>query len=225
MHQKESSQAYLYDLHNFIGSPQFLGGMQIDDHEGDEAALTQLPEVELDELLAMSGRHLSKEITIANKRLVAVVVASPGTFQADVLFVILGGGMILVASVALAAWVWSTTRRVARETIERTRSEAEKTALILDNAQQAATAERELVCSNRLLICGLIVCLVPCFLDHDPSHSLQSFTVNDLHTSERLFGARSSEPGERRPGRLQLCESGRQQRKPTSNRGIDSDDA
>ena len=83
INQKESSQAYLYDLQNFIGTPQFLGGMQIDEHEGGEAALTQLPEVELDELLATSSRHLSKEITVANKRLVAVVVASPGTFEAD----------------------------------------------------------------------------------------------------------------------------------------------
>ena len=128
--------------------------MQIDYHEGGEAALKQLPEVELDELLATSSRHLSKEITVANKRLVAVVVASPGTFEADTLFVILGGGIILVASLALAAWVWSSTRRVARETIERTRSESERTALILDNAQQAATAERELVCCNRMLKCG-----------------------------------------------------------------------
>jgi CHASE1-domain containing sensor protein len=147
----ESSQAYLYDLHDSKGSPLFLGGTQIDHVRGGEPTLNQMPEIELEELLAASDRYLLKEITVANKQLAAVVVALPDTFHANTLFVVLGGCTILVASVLLAAWVWTNTRRVARETAERARSEAEKTALILDNAQQAAKAERELVSSTRSL--------------------------------------------------------------------------
>ena len=101
--QVQSSQAYLYDLDGSKGSPLFLGGLQIDHYDGDDATFTHLQEIELDELLATTDRYLSKEISVANKRLAAVVVASPDTFQADTLFVILGGCIILVASVLLAA--------------------------------------------------------------------------------------------------------------------------
>ena len=157
--QVESSRTYLFDLSDSTGSPLFLGGMQISPSKVDDEppTLTSLPDIQLDELLATSDRYLAEDITVANKQWTAVVVALPGTYEPDIIFVVLGGCIIWIASLCLATWVWSNTRRVNRDIAERARTESEKTALILSAARQAAKAERELVGPfNAHFYCGLM---------------------------------------------------------------------
>eukprot|EP00545_Synedropsis_sp_CCMP1620_P004737 CAMPEP_0119010656 /NCGR_PEP_ID=MMETSP1176-20130426/5154_1 /TAXON_ID=265551 /ORGANISM="Synedropsis recta cf, Strain CCMP1620" /LENGTH=814 /DNA_ID=CAMNT_0006963361 /DNA_START=160 /DNA_END=2604 /DNA_ORIENTATION=- len=141
--QAEPSKVYLYDRSDSSGSPLFLGAIQIDPVGGEQAILTPLEEVELEEVLK-ADRMVTEEIPVASKVWVVVVTAVEGTFQADLVFVILGGVIICIASLCLALWVWTNTCRMVRFNAERARSDAEKSALILDNAKQSAKAEREL---------------------------------------------------------------------------------
>jgi hypothetical protein len=122
--------------------------MRVEYTKGKPLRLSQTPEIELEELLLQSKRYQAEDIPVANKLWAVVVVAVPGTFEPQIVFVVLGGVIIFVASLCLAVWTVTNTRRIARDNAEKARSEAEKTALILDNAQQAAKAERELVRSS-----------------------------------------------------------------------------
>lgn len=81
-----------------------------------------------------------EEINVTNRLWTVAVVAQDDTYQANYVFVILGGVVILVASVGLALWVF----RMTKITKLKTQAEAEKAALIIDTAKQATQAEREL---------------------------------------------------------------------------------
>jgi hypothetical protein len=179
--QVESSRTYLFDLSDSKGSPLFLGGMQINHSELDDESptLTSLPDIQLDELLAMSDRYLAEDITVANKKWTVVVVALPGTYVPDIIFVVLGGCIIWVASLCLAAWVWSNTKRVNRDIAERARTESEKTALILGTARQAAKAERELVRPCKLAFCGLLVSIARLFLIWTTNSTLRFLLISN----------------------------------------------
>ena len=162
-----SSRVYLYDHVSNPTSPEFLGGIQVDQPQQQEkrfynaqviipqyqeqavATLTSLPEMEFSILLGEirhKQRHLVEQIRVANKRWTVVVVIPPAVrWQEESVFVVAGGLVILVAAAVLALWTWSNWHRVARENAAAATAEAEKTALILDGARKAANAERDLV--------------------------------------------------------------------------------
>jgi signal transduction histidine kinase len=71
-------------------------------------------------------------------------VAVDDAYQPHILFVVLGSVIIFLASVCLALWIFSNTRRISSFNQMKAQSEAEKALLILDNARQATKAEREL---------------------------------------------------------------------------------
>ena len=68
------------------------------------------------------------------------MVAPENTYQANIVFVVLGGIIIFFASIFLALWVF----RITKITQLKAAVEAEKAALILDTARKATKAEREL---------------------------------------------------------------------------------
>lgn len=124
--------------------PVFLGGMRVAQRRVDgKAVLEQLQEVRLGDLAGQRQVHATLE-DIADREWTAVVVAVEGTFQPNFLFVILGGVIILAASLLLAGWVYGNAKRVARYNAMKAESEAEKVALVLENTRKAADAEREL---------------------------------------------------------------------------------
>jgi len=146
--QGEAALVYLYDKSDSSGQPLFLGAAQVvpSARVREKADMIWLPEIELDDLqAAVTSRHYFQEdVLVANKEWTVVVKAISGTFEPDVLFVVLGGVIFLLASVLLALWVWNNARRIAVYNRLRAQAEQEKAALILDNARQAAKAERDL---------------------------------------------------------------------------------
>ena len=110
---------------------------------GRSPDLHMLPEIELD-TVRQSFRYREQDIAVANKFWTVVVVAIDDTFEPVLTFVILGGLVIFTASIFIAIWVHSNTRRIAHFNAMKAEADAEKSALILDNAKQAAKAEREL---------------------------------------------------------------------------------
>ena len=139
--QGASSLVYIHDSTDASGSPLFLGGVGVDT-TGGKAVLVFLPEIELNQV--HGHKQWEDTVMAANKVWTVSVAAVDGTFEGDNLFVILGGVIICIASIALALWVYTTARRVRRFNNMKAKAEAEKTALILDNANQATRAEREL---------------------------------------------------------------------------------
>jgi hypothetical protein len=107
--------------------------------------LAFLSEARLKHVTARCRYHKVTNVSVANKVLTVVVVAAEGTFRPrGLIFVLLSSSLILVASMGLAHWNYSYTERVVRLNSIRAAAEAEKQALILDSARQAAVAEREL---------------------------------------------------------------------------------
>lgn len=142
--QGASSLVYIYDSSDTAGGrPMFLGGVHVDTTAGgDQAVLQFLPEIELDNVHG----HLQWQdtVTAANKIWIVSVAAPEGTYKANNIFVVLGGVIICIASISLALWICTNARRVHRFNYMKAQADAEKTALVLDSANQATKAEREL---------------------------------------------------------------------------------
>jgi hypothetical protein len=142
--QGESAAAYIYDDSDSSGKPIFLGAADIVSNGSGDAVLTFLPEIELEQLRKIDSLYYEERVKAANKEWIVVVHSLEGTYEPDLVFVILGGVIIFVASGCLACWVLNNTKRVEQFNQMREASDSEKAALILDNARQATKAEREL---------------------------------------------------------------------------------
>jgi len=146
--QGEGGSVYLFDQSDSSGAPIFLGAVKITPViQGlrGSADLFFLPELTLPELQAQKNAYYHQDnVPIANKIWTIVVLSDDTYFKPDYTFVIVGGAIIFVASVFLSIWVCHNTQRVARLNRLKAEAEAERAALIVDNAKQAAKAEREL---------------------------------------------------------------------------------
>jgi CHASE1-domain containing sensor protein len=140
--QAEGSHVYIYDQSDSSGNTMFLGGAKIVPTE-DKANLEFLPEVDL-QSLRVGRLYKEAHIEVANKIWTIGVSPSDGTFEPELVFVITGGIIFFLATVALAGWVYVNSQRVAEFNRMRAEAEAEKAALILQSAKRAAEAEREL---------------------------------------------------------------------------------
>jgi CHASE domain len=150
--QGGDSAAYLFDPTlsdaNHTGEPLFLGGVRVSANHSanktDRRRLTFLPETRLGLVMREHRYHKMVNVSAANKAWTVVVVAVDGTFQPQLVFVLLSSAMILLASAGLAFWNYSYTERVLKFNAIKAAAEADKQALILESARQAAVAEREL---------------------------------------------------------------------------------
>jgi hypothetical protein len=144
----EPSVVYLFDKSDSGGSPLFLGAAKIEPRVDPSAAITFLPETTIYELyvkIESDGLLLRDEIVqVASKEWIVSVHSVEGTYKPIVVFVILGGVIIFAASLALAIWLYNNQRRLTAYNKERMEGDAERAALILDNARQATKAERDL---------------------------------------------------------------------------------
>jgi signal transduction histidine kinase len=142
--QGQSSAVYIYETSASGGLPVFLGGVEINAQDGT-VVLNFLPELELEELKRTIDTFYHEDtIQAANKEWIVAVHSLEGTYEPDLLFVILGGCIIFVASGCLAYWVYSNSIRTEQFGKLRAVADREKASLILDNARQATKAEREL---------------------------------------------------------------------------------
>lgn len=111
------------------GEPAFLGGAQLGSSE-----LILTPEISLKDLKMNGTNHFSDIVlTIASRQWRLVVLAQEGAYEPEFFLVTFGAIMIVIASVCGALWIHS-----------RSKARAEKSAILLDSAEKAATAEREL---------------------------------------------------------------------------------
>jgi signal transduction histidine kinase/CHASE1-domain containing sensor protein/CheY-like chemotaxis protein len=150
--QEENLAVYLYDttIMNTGGAAEFLGGGAFKiSGKGEEVthALELLPEIAIDTLHNKFESSRVYEETVAitpSGTWVVAVVPVDDTYKPYFAYVLFGGAMILTAGVCIAAWYFTNARRDARLNEMRVASEAEKATLIVENAENAALAEREL---------------------------------------------------------------------------------
>ena len=141
--QAEKTYAYIFDNDDPRNDePAFLVGARI--HPGSDIAKLELQE-EI-ELAALEARKdcISKVIPVVNREWTMVVCKAGGIYEPSTVFVVLGGVIIFAACICLAAWFWTTNRRITRINEIRAAAEHEKAVFIVKNAEKAAHAEREL---------------------------------------------------------------------------------
>ena len=125
------------------------------DHlSSEEVKVTNTPEIQLSEIRKHSTtkattsttkrRYRERQIHIADRTWTVAVSALDNTFQPELVFVILGGCIIFMASVLCAFWFHTHMERMDKMNQLKAKAEAEKTTLILETTKQQALAERQL---------------------------------------------------------------------------------
>lgn len=143
--QNEGSSVFLYQQATDGSSdPAFLGAVKVAPRKNEKATLTDLPEIPIDKVVGGTLFNYREDITVTNKVWTAVVLSDDETFKPDYVFVIIGGILMFFATTCLAVWVHMNAKSVLQRNKERAEADAEQARLILQNAQQAAKAEREL---------------------------------------------------------------------------------
>jgi signal transduction histidine kinase len=141
--QNEGSSVYLYQ-HVSDEVDTYLGSIKVSPRRNTTAKLTPLTEIPADSVIGGTKFSYTEDIKVANKVWRAIVLSDDETFKPDYLFVVIGGSLMFIATCFLAMWVNWNARNVLQMNKERAEADAEQARLILDNAQQAAKAEREL---------------------------------------------------------------------------------
>lgn len=132
----------LYDATDSPEHPVFLGGLDFLQGDGDYVEFNARDELSLAQFAKKSRHFRQMEIQIADQSWIVAVGSLDGTFQPDISVVILGGVMIVTASIFLAAFLSKHLGNAAKE-IQNT-AEAEKAVIHLHSAQQQAKNERQL---------------------------------------------------------------------------------
>ena len=137
------SSVYLYDSTDTATTPQFLGGAIVRVTES-KTELTITKAIEIVALRASTHRLLEKRIVISSREWTVVVVAVKGTFEPRVSFVIPGGIMILVTCIFLSVWLCKSMRRATKISTMKSKTQAEKALMMVENATKSAKAQRDL---------------------------------------------------------------------------------
>jgi signal transduction histidine kinase/CheY-like chemotaxis protein len=101
-------------------------------------------ETDLKKVRLSVNRIYEGRLSILSREWIIVVEAESGTFRPVLGFVILGSTMIFVACACLALWMLTSYRRETKINELRSAAEADKAAMMVENAYMAAKAEREL---------------------------------------------------------------------------------
>lgn len=141
----EDKSVYLYDSTDSpVTAPLFLGALRVqvntDVQKNNQTTIfTMLPEVELKDIpRASKSRYFERELNVAGRQWTMVMVSS--AHQVDLLFVVLGGTIILAASLCCAAWFHSHLGRIAKLSAIKSARQAEKAQI----ARIQASRERDL---------------------------------------------------------------------------------
>jgi signal transduction histidine kinase len=143
--QGQSSAVYIHDRSHPSADSVFMGAARVTTYtrEEKENDITFLDEIDL-EAVSEFKIYQQRDIDVANRVWTVTVVDESGHYDSNILFVTLGGVIILFASIFLAVWVNNNDRKARKYNAMRAQAESEKAALILQNARQATKTEREL---------------------------------------------------------------------------------
>lgn len=128
------TDAYIFEGADHI----FLGGVHVEVNNGVQM-LSSLPQLALEQIPQPRGtRYFQTTVDVADRQWTIVVTSD--AYQPALLYVILGGSIIFVASIILAVWFYTNLVRVAKLNQVRSEAEAEKSKIAL----KEAVLEREL---------------------------------------------------------------------------------
>lgn len=149
--QQESMSAYLYDQPtDSLLPPVYFGGAEVFVSNNYTETKYLVEEVDIKTLTSKVGNHrqgvkvLEKSVHIMNKNWRIVVVSNSCTYNPSYAYVIVAATIVFVACLSLAAWIFTHMSRESKLNEIRAVAEAEKAALIIQNAERATIAEREL---------------------------------------------------------------------------------
>jgi len=154
-HQNRKISVYIHDLsHPTYEDPVFMGAARLDENEtamvngqdeDDKFVMSLLNEVPLDELKCTEeDTCFQQTIDIANRRWTITIKDEHGSNPWRMFYVVLVGLVVFVAFLCLAIWVLATDRKNRTYSALKAQAAAERNALVLENANQAAQTEREL---------------------------------------------------------------------------------
>lgn len=139
--QGRSAKIFIHDQSDPKGTA-FLGAALVEKAEENTAPkLEWIPEEPYETLRKSNELVLQKNMTAANRIWTITVIDTEGIWDNSMFFIVMGGVMILFASLFLAVWVRNNVRRTKRFNEMKTQADNEKAALILQNARQATKNE------------------------------------------------------------------------------------
>ncbi|KAG7351424.1 PAS domain containing protein [Nitzschia inconspicua] len=148
LHEARDMSLFLHDMSHPEKAAVFMGGAEIV-HYGNGDHLTNfLNEISLEDLI--KSRNCGKDacyretISIVNRQWTITVIDQENIVSTTMIQIVIGGLIVLVASIFLAIWLRTNDIRTRKFNKMRSEADAEKASLILQNATQAAKTEREL---------------------------------------------------------------------------------
>jgi len=140
-------------------NPHFLGGVdiQVNGDDGEDTDYVFMPEMDINSIRGTDSLVWEETVQIADREWTILVKQDE---DPHIVFVVIASVLIFMACVCLAVWYFSNARREERMHQLEAASEAEKAALILENAEKNAKHERELVSfliSRIVILVDLIV--------------------------------------------------------------------
>ena len=140
-HSTTEKGVLLFDATKSDDEPVFLGGSKI---TSTSTSTETMPETTLSEVQADYKRSLNKYITIADRQWIVVVVALPGTYEPKVVWPVLGGCLIWMASILLAVWLHAHLGRMSKLNQVKSQADREKAAIIVETAHRQTQSERRI---------------------------------------------------------------------------------
>ena len=125
----ENQSVYLYDSTESSSSttdqqPAFLGALAFDKHQSS-STFTELPECDLKSIpRPTSSRYYEQEMGVAGRKWTIVIVST--AYPVDLKFVVVGGTLILAASILCAASFYSHLARIAKLNEIKSKGERER---------------------------------------------------------------------------------------------------
>lgn len=140
--ESQSIAVYLFDSTAKNSDPEFMGGAAVNMVE-NKPSVSFLAETSLADQ-RKRGRTYEDTIEMVSNQWTMIVIPLDGMYEENYTFVIIGTLMIFLSCVLIGFLVCASIRRVAHMSKVKSETEAEKAALLVDNAKQSAKAEREL---------------------------------------------------------------------------------
>jgi CHASE domain len=142
--QYEGSSVYLYQQTIDDEAKIYLGSVKVSPRRNARAELTSLKEIPAQNVIGGTLFNYVEDIEVTNKVWRAIILSDDETFQPNYFYVVIGGSLMFLTTCGLAVWVHLNARSIWNMNKQRSKADAEQARLILENAQQAANAEREL---------------------------------------------------------------------------------
>ncbi|KAG7354541.1 PAS domain containing protein [Nitzschia inconspicua] len=148
LYEARDMSVFIHDLSHPEEAAVFMGGAEVVHYGNGNHFTNFLDEISLEDLV--ESRNCKKDhcyrdtIAIANRQWTITVIDQENQISGTMILIVIGGLIILVASVFLAIWVRTNDIRTRKFNEMRREADAEKASLILQNARQAAKTEREL---------------------------------------------------------------------------------